>query len=579
MKGMLCLWRNECSKIFRQTANKVIIVIALVLSLLTPLLYVGLNSTFDFMTGVDNEEYWQNQADISKDAGNWYDYSFNEARLEATKFFRDNSISVESWKYQSFFDPYCLLLERRLCERFYLEGKISKEDFADRFFWDFDVTDDASFEEKTTESGEIDPSWLDSFDVEADLAETTEQIAQLEKMMKLLTLGTYAAERLTELRSELKADKNELSEKTALLEKGKGSQYDVDVAALTVEGTEYMISFFESIKNARLEGDDGDWMVTTAEIIGESARGSLATVPVSEEEFKSGTVYAVVSGVSDYEQYRRMTLRTQTDARRALMTVDYSLSHGIRLPETDADSTKTLIRHSLATSASIVILALVVITANNVAAEYTSGTIRLLLIRPRSRTKIILSKFLAILASGIALSAAAFLAVNATSVAIEGFGDMFVTDLIFRGGVVEVNSIVYSLLKMLLPLLSGTLLVALAFLMSVLTRRAAIAIVVPLALNMFKSLAQYAAASYVTSLPILRYTAFPYLDLGPFLSSPTVNYFTDYRSGMLNRLIDTAQSAVYADLSAVTGVIVIVIHLAVIFGVSFVIFRRQQIKS
>ena len=92
-------------------------------------------------------------------------------------------------------------------------------------------------------------------------------------------------------------------------------------------------------------------------------------------------------------------------------------------------------------------------------------------------------------------------------------------------------------------------------------------------------LAQYAAASYVTSLPILRYTAFPYLDLGPFLSSPTVNYFTDYRSGMLNRLIDTAQSAVYADLSAVTGVIVIVIHLAVIFGVSFVIFRRQQIKS
>ena len=577
MKGLLNLWRNECGKIFRQTSNKVIMVIALCFAILTPLMMVGLNSSLNSLMNPDSEEYWQTNAQTAAENGDFVWYCHCSARAEAFTYFKECSISVDSWKYQSFFDVYAKLLERKNMDEFYLDGKITKIDFVENFPTVFELPD-AEYS-ADPETGKPDDSWIDSFNAESDLEDTRSQISQLEEVIGNFSSKTYAATRLISLSSELEDQKKELSEKEQLFEAGKCTENDVLRAKLTVEGTEYMISFLEAIKNSSLDGEGDDWMVMTAEIIGQRAANSLCTVPVSEDEFNSGSALTLFSGQPDYESYLRSVEQTRTDAKAALETVGYSLSNGIQLPETVHDSTKTLVRSSLSSAASFIMLALVVITANNIAAEYTSGTIRLLLIRPRSRTKIILSKFLALLTTTVILSIASFILVNLMSILLSGVKDFFVPDLIYNGGVSKVASIAYSLLCMLLPLISGALLVALAFMMSVLTKKTALAIVVPLVFNVFGSILQYASAATLHNFPILDYTIFPYLDLSPFISSPVANFASGFSDGGLNTLMNAAETAMFSGLSAVTGVIVMLVHIAVMIAVGFLVFRRQQIKN
>lgn len=587
MKALISLWRNECVKIMRQTANKVIIIIVLVLAILLSVLVTLADNALGYISYYD-DEMWMEYAETALAEGDYFWYSDCIARADGFKLFKENSISFDGWKYQTFFDTYEDLLLRRSYDKLYLDGKVTMEEFYNNFFWRFEDPGVTSYEgdaEITTEDeyiGESDSSWFDSFDAEADLAETEKSIAQLEELIITGTVRTYAQGNLTQLRETLKKEKSDLAEKESLLAKGSVTAEEVKTAALTVEGTEYMISFYESVVNTSLGDEDEDWIVYAIQDIGENARKTLAgTVPVSEEEFNSEPYYASMAEVSDYAQYCRSLEKTQANAYRALKTVDYALEHGISLPEVRDDSTKGLVRSVLGMTASLVVLAMVILTANNIASEYSAGTIRLLIIRPRRRTSIILSKFLALLTVGVLLCAVTFLLVNIICVAINGVGDFFVPDLMCPGDVVEIGSVLYSLGKMLLPVVSGMLMVALAFMMAVVTRRAALAVVIPLVLNLFTSMLQFLAIYKSTAYPILKYTVLPYLDLSPYLSSPVSGYSSNYFSGGLVTMITGGfeNTVARADVSAVIGVVVIAVNLAVMFGIGFAVFRRQQIKS
>lgn len=578
MKAMISLWRNECVKITRQTASKVIIIIVLVFAIL---LSVIVSLTNDAVYSFDNEEYWRLQAETSLEMGDYLYYAQASSGELTERFFRENSIARDGWKYSMYFGDYMQLHARRILVELYLDGKLKKEEIAEDFYYRFGVTDDDQmFEDEKYSSDDpviytddVDPvKWFESIDVKADLAQTQDNIKQLETTIINAGIKDYIGEELRNLRSQLKTEKAELAEQKARLEKGTGEQYKVDSAAMAVEVTEHMISFGESILNASISPEDEDWMLTAASDIGQTAcEELLETVPMSEESFKSDPVNAMRYEVSDYKQYLEMLEKQRTNAYGAIMTVDYALNHVIPIPEVAGDSTKLVIRRVLGLQASLVILAMVILTAFCIANEYSSGTIRLLVIRPRSRNKILLSKFFALLTVGTVLCAISFILVNVVCVIVNGVGDLFVRDLMCSGEVFEVSSMVYSLGKMLLPVVSGLILVALAFMMAVLTRRAALAIVIPLVLNLFSSVAMFYSIYKSVAFPFLRYTIFPYLDLSPYLSSPVAAYggFIDQYGSVISN----------ANVSVTVGVAVIALHLAVLFAVGFIVFRRSQIKN
>ena len=598
MNGLSGLWRNECFKIYRQTANRVIIIIALALAILTPCFNLLVNGATDFFDEeYDNREYWQENADLDLESENYVSYSDWMSRIDAQTFFDDLSIPNTSWKYQAFYEQYRQLLFRRRCFEFYIDGKITKEEFTEQFYWTYNGSDadelpvefygDANtvYEKPADieQPADIDPKWADSFDAEAELVQLGLDVTDTENMLKNLTVKDFANSQLLIYQAELAEKKTSLGELNDQLEKGSATEIDVLAAQLEVEGAEYMVSFYKNMAQTTVPEEDSDWLVNTAAIIGSSACSSLTNVPVSEDEFYNGTTNSLTYGTEDYEEYCEHIENNRANARRALKTADYAIENGIALPEMTIHSAKTLARDSLASVASIIIIALIIVTANNIALEYSSGTIRLLLIRPRKRSKIILSKFCALFTTGVIVSLAVFIVVIVVSIilngAVYGVWDMFTSDLICFSSVIKISSLLYSLAKLFLPLLSGLFLLSLAFMMAVVTRKAALAIIAPIVVNSMGSIIQMFAMNYAGKYPVLKFTILPYLDLGPYLVSPVSNFattdlnLTSLVNGMYGSL------ALNSGLSALTGAIVILIHAGLLFALGFIAFRKQQIKN
>ena len=598
MKGLSGLWRNECFKIYRQTANRVIIIIALALSLLTPVFNLLISGALDYFDrDFDDVEYWRENAEVDLSLGNYLSDSDWEARVKATEFYSENGISQSGWKYQAFYDGYRTLLFRRYAFGYYLDGKIGDNELADAIFWDYyyadgtpkygdfgGFADDRIVPSDGEEYTEPDVyGWFETFDVEAEYENVKAGIKEIESTLANLTVKDYANARLIELQAERTEKKNELGEIRTKVGNGDVTERDVLIAELEHEGAEYMVSIYEHMSKTNVPEEESDWLVSAAAVIGESARSSLVTVAVSEEEFYDDTMRAYNYGTDDYEKYCENVENTRANARRALMTVDYAIENGIPLPEMTPHSAKMIIRDSLSSVASIVVIAMIIVTANNIALEYSSGTIRLLLIRPRKRSKIILSKFLALFTVGVIVSVAVFIVVTLVSTianaAVYGEWDTLTPDLICTSRVIKINSLLYSLAKLFLPLLSGGFLLSIGFMMAVVTRKAALAIIAPVVINSMSSILQLLSMNYAGEYPILKYTVLPYFDLGQYLVSPVANYSL---SGLnYSALINGGMSTLVlsSNLSALTGAIVIILHFVLIYALAFWAFSRQQIKS
>ncbi|WP_441895000.1 ABC transporter permease [Paenibacillus sp. YAF4_2] len=85
-----------------------------------------------------------------------------------------------------------------------------------------------------------------------------------------------------------------------------------------------------------------------------------------------------------------------------------------------------------------------IIAGDIIAAEFSTGTIKLLLIRPSSRIKILLSKYLAMLLFSMVLLLILFVISFLINGILFGFNDMDLPLLHFTGGqVVEQNMVLH----------------------------------------------------------------------------------------------------------------------------------------
>jgi ABC-2 type transport system permease protein len=162
----------------------------------------------------------------------------------------------------------------------------------------------------------------------------------------------------------------------------------------------------------------------------------------------------------------------------------------------------------------------VVIAAASVAEEFTSGTIKLLLIRPWSRSKILLSKYISILLFAL-LQAAALLAstllINWLCFGVNSSLDETQQAILFPG---ESGPFVYMLQYYGMELLSLVVTVTLAFMISTIFRSGGLAIGLSLFLllgvNNFVLLLGYLEYEWID------YLLFMHLDLTKYIGATTL---------------------------------------------------------
>lgn len=289
----------------------------------------------------------------------------------------------------------------------------------------------------------------------------------------------------------------------------------------------------------------------------ENSRSQIAyTTAVSEEEFNQ-TTYLVMQ----YKTYVRYLSAIQSQ-------ID-ELNNTIYVAQTSLDSDApdmkyvddgARIRTIQFLNYSIFIALFSVLVGGWImASEFQQGTIRLLMIRPKTRTKILMAKFSAALLLCLALYAAGCLLNIAVNGACFGFSDLAYPNYTVSG---EIGFLAYYLPRFLACTVTVVFAFSVAFMLSVLVRNAAVSIAVPvvcyIGCTILTSALSYSGAYW------LAYTPIPYMQIASFF----IEYSTVW-SLMQNGV----------QLSLWVGIPMLLVLAALCGGVSALVFAKRDIAN
>jgi ABC-2 type transport system permease protein len=149
-----------------------------------------------------------------------------------------------------------------------------------------------------------------------------------------------------------------------------------------------------------------------------------------------------------------------------------------------------------------------------IAREFSAGTIRLLMIRPKTRTKIIMSKFLAVLVVVLAVYAAGSLLNIVSNGIVNGFADFGFPNFTATG---QVGFLAYYLPKFLVCIITILIGYSTAFMLSTVTKNMAVAVIVP-AVVFIGSYIGMSALAYRSAVNWIAYTPIPYIQFSSFFT-------------------------------------------------------------
>jgi len=210
-----------------------------------------------------------------------------------------------------------------------------------------------------------------------------------------------------------------------------------------------------------------------------------------------------------------------------------------------------------------------------IASEFQSGTIRLLMIRPRTRTKILMSKFFAALIIALGLYVACALVNLLMNGILFGFGDLAYPNMTITG---PVGFLGYYLPKLLACSVTIIFALSLSFMMSVLVKNIAVSIIVPVVCYIGSMIALTFVGFSGTAARWIAYTPIPYLQLANFFQPEAANiygYYYGYTS--LNPIGYMIDNGVPLSLPLGIGMLLVLSGLCVFF--SILSFRKRDITN
>jgi ABC-2 type transport system permease protein len=162
----------------------------------------------------------------------------------------------------------------------------------------------------------------------------------------------------------------------------------------------------------------------------------------------------------------------------------------------------------------------VVVAGDSVASEFTWGTIKLLLIRPRNRTKILLAKYLSTLLYGLFLLAILFVVSYLVGGMLWGFGGAMQPDLYSDANGVPhpISTLSYALITYGLKAVTMVMIVTIAFMISAAFRSSALAIALSILILFVGDLITIVLGDHSWS----KYVLFVNLDLTKYIQGGNV---------------------------------------------------------
>ena len=310
--------------------------------------------------------------------------------------------------------------------------------------------------------------------------------------------------------------------------------------------------------------ENENWIFAAIETLG----GRLASnqdiasryAPQDREYFKTlsgGYDFMISAGgnrlitFGSYEDYLSYMQNKRNDFLTAVQTLLYSVEHEI--PNDRSNTTairyRKAVEESFTADLYLVMFLCIFLASTIMSGEYSSGSIRLLLIRPVARWKILLSKLLTVVIFCSEPLTVPYLTATAASAT-------------------ETAPMLCIVKNMLIDSTSMFLAVMLAFTISLLIKRGVVSVALGIAIFAFGQALAKLSLFVVGYVGIVRYTLIPYL-----MNMQNIRY--EPLNQVLTHEMYFSDGAIYVG----TGLIVIGIHIALLTVLSFMIFNKRQVKS
>lgn len=585
MKKLARLIGNENKKVLKQTGLRVLLIIIAALTALTPLLDFALKKIVESSSysGHDSN-YWtynterlKKQLADAEENGRICDAEYYRVFLDTTEFFEKNNIH-EDWRIDVFRSDYATLRGTVGLVKLIIEDGVDSDDIKESMMSSFLY--------------EIDPNGIYPYqtvllpeNIEATYKAQKDALAELEERILTYTLGDYYASKLEEAKAALEAARQSVE----YLKSGSAPAdprltpelsaefiaYEVALGERLVEWNELNVQAWQWLTDNVF--DYRGWQFNT--VVKLQWLKTLADSPtgVSRELFYASDYFS--SDIVDYEEYIAMTQKNARSFEEASAIIRASMEHGVPIRGTVNDSTKTLFLSEFSSSFGIIVIFVIILAGMTLSNEYTSGTVRLLLIRPQRRSRILASKLLSGSILWVAATAVASVLLAVECIALFGVKDLFAPAIFNHGTKVMIVPAIFAFLwRVLLSFISTAPIILFTLLISTLIKRSAL----PIALAMICRFSTSVITTVSLSLQKLHleYTPLPYLDLTSFIGNTAERYIIDGGS-TLDNIFGAAEKALISsgNYRISIGIAWLVGIAAVLTVLSFVSFDRQQIKN
>lgn len=584
MRGLAKLIGNENKKTFKQTGMRVILIIIAVISLLFPLLLratTTLNSAASSI--INNDEMIASMIDQCKQNGDLPGEKYWRTYERANELINKKIDPKDAeWKREIFFRDYTYRLGWLGILECISTGKYTVDDLFETSLATYMYSNDL----------DIIPSDIYSIDQKTAkelLPKLELEIAKFESNAISYSLYDYYKVNLDNAEKE----RDECAETLKIYESGAAvtpdyvssaenveaySRYMTDVAKNQLKAAELKVYGWQLMCEKLYEYNSWQYNTVSALIENICSRAAYSVV-MPRELFGSDDFFP--DGSVRYDSYEDYVNTIQADRwHEAAALAKYSLEHNIPLNGTTDRSAKQAFVSAFSMTLSMLVIFMIILSGTTMSGEYSTGTIRLLLIRPRGRGKILTSKIISMYIwwSGAALVFALLLC--GETVILYGIKDMFSSDLFTVGGsVIALPAPVTLILRILLSMLSTSPVVLFALMISTLIKRSALPIALSTMARFSTSIVTtltFAINSYLKKIH-LEYTPLPYLDLTVFLSNSASAYtnwgnFADILFGT-GTTLNTNIYRLPIGIAWMAGLTVLMTVL------SYLSFTKQQIKN
>ena len=609
-RGFGSLVENEIIKILAQTGYRVVIIILMALVVITPLISRGIEALFSFASENTPDAVYKNAEQMQENYNildeNDIDTTAKELGLEYYGVFKESAKlfmgleTSEQWKFNTFYVHYREIYLQYKAFELIASGKNSFSEVYDSLFG-YSLISESEVTENVEdyvigEDNNGDKCVNKDSDFKALYNAAAKYLKELQNKIKTITAGEYAEESSQSIRNTVRILEEQKAENDKAPAKNDEEKFRHDALILSLSSYKRLLEAAEYICQNNIAPDDERFTLVFGNSYGAS-KFMLAVVDTESYTIPTKEYYESAEGKNEqhyepeiysYGEYRKSCIESLKNNLAAIEMYSYSVKNGVVLPDMASSPSKAIFRLLLSTNMNFVTVFMIIIGSMIVSSEYSHGTIRLLLIRPRSRVKVLASKYATLALVGAVMSLAVWLVTSLLTAALFGVGDMFVPDLVWHGKTAAVPSVLHSLWRLLLMYISSMFFATVGFFFSTLTKKSPLSIVLALVVNSLGAIQSisivFAMRQFSTAVKaFLDLTVLPYMHLDMLLATPADIYVSTSGTlgtfnGMLGMISD--QIGVMAlGINIIVGIMIVLLHIAVMITVSVLSFRSHQVKS